>query len=381
MLKIEEQIFAILEKSNNILITFTKEHNGDHISSALALYSFLQNMGKNTEIVCDNFYIKDRYKFLPKIEKINQNLGKNKNFIISLNTSKTEVDSLNYEKNRDSLKITIKPKNGYFTKEDLSVPQSTLNNDLIFIIGSPDLDSLGKIFEDNAGFFYHTPIINIDNSPENENFGQINLINLTAGSVSEIIFSLLSGKNFADKYNIDEKTAEIILTGIIDGTNSFKSPQVTPQTLNFVSRLISLGADREKIVKNLYQIYSVDNLKLWGRVLARLKESADCKLVWSLVTAEDFIKTNTNEFHIHGVIDELIINMPKIKIIALFYQDTKDNIKIILRNKSKIDLMPNLSKFNPKGNNKIIKISLPQKKLLEAEKEVIEKLKEVLIVS
>jgi bifunctional oligoribonuclease and PAP phosphatase NrnA len=376
MLEIEEQFFTAIDNSKNVLIAFPKSCAGDAISSSLALYFFLKKLNKNVTITCDNFKPLEKFDFLPGMEKIKPEIKEDKEFIISLNTSKIKVDSLKYEKEDGSLDIIIEPKEGNFTSKDVSFSGTSSGYDLIITISSPDLESLGKIFENNADLFYNTPIINIDKSPSNEQYGQINLVKLASSSVSEIVYSLLTSK---DKSSVDEKIAELILTGIIDDTNSFKSLSVTPYTLTAVSKLISLGADREKIVKNLYQVYSVDNLKLWGRVLARLKEKNDGRLVWSLLTKEDFAKTKTGENDINGVIDELIIHMPKIEIACLFYQDPKGQIKVIIKNRGEGELMSVLEKYNPSGNNKIIILSFNNKGLIDTEKEIISILNQSLV--
>ena len=376
MLEIEEQFFTAINNSKNILIAFPKSCAGDSISSSLALYFFLKKLNKNTTIVSDDFKPLEKFKFLPGIENVKSEIKQNKEFIISLNTSKTKVNSLKYEKNDDSLDVIIEPKNGNFKAEDVSFLGVSDTYDLIITISSPDLESLGKIFENNADLFYNTPTINIDKSPSNEQYGQINIVKLASSRVAEIIYSLLVFKNKSD---IDEKIAELILTGIIDNTNSFKSLSVTPYTLTTVSKLISIGADREKIVKNLYQVYSVNNLKLWGRVLARLKDDKEGRLVWSLLTKEDFTKTKTGENDINGVIDELIIHMPKIEIACLFYQDLNGNIKAIIKNRGKEELMNILEKYSPSGNNKIIILNFINKGLIDTEKEIISILNKSLV--
>ncbi len=376
MLEPQEQIFSLIKKSRNILIAFKKNYNGDAVGSSLALYRFLRSQRKNVDIVCDNFTPKNKFNFLPDISKIKNQLEKNKKFIIQINTSQTKAESLQYEKEENHLDIIIEPRQGCFTQNDVTIIEPKLKYDLIFILDSPDLESLGKVFEDNADFFYNTPLINIDHSPENEHFGQINLLELTSSSTAEIIFFLIKKVSSA----IDEKTAEALLTGIIDCTDSFKSLSVTPKTLTAVAELISKGADREKIIKNLYQIYSVNNLKLWGRALARLKEDMGKKLVWSLITKEDFLKTNTDENCLNGIIDDLIINMPEIKLAVLFYQDKDNNVNVIIKNKNKIDVLPFLSEYSPeKKNNGIITFTVFGKSLLETEKNVIKLLKKALV--
>lgn len=373
MLNINQQIFNIIEKHENILIIFQQNYSGDAISSALALSMFLRESGKNIDVVCENFKLKEKFQFLPNVKDIKSDLRRSKNFIINIKTDNADVDSLRYEKKDGFLNIIIEPKRGLFSAKDVVMPEKNFEYDLIITLNAPDLDSLGDIFADNAHFFYNTPIINIDYLPSNENFGQINLVELTSSSISEIIFFLLQEQG---KGKISEQIAELILTGIIDATNSFKSLNITSRTLNSVAQLISIGADREKIVKNLCQIYSVNLLKLWGRVLARIKDDADKGIAWSLITAEDFIKTGTDETHLEMIIDELIMNIPNLNVAALFYKNKNDEVKVILRNRSQTDIMPVASQSDYRGSNNLLILSSPDRSLIETEKTVIEKLKQ-----
>ena len=64
--------------------------------------------------------------------------------------------------------------------------------------------------------------------------------------------------------------ATALLAGMIAATNSFQSPQVTPQTLELASQLIVRGADRQKVIESLYRTKDIDTLKNWGKVLSRL---------------------------------------------------------------------------------------------------------------
>ncbi|MCK5459841.1 hypothetical protein KAI52_01880 [Candidatus Parcubacteria bacterium] len=373
MLNTNQQIFNIIEKHENILIIFQQNYSGDALSSALALSMFLKKLGKNVDIVCENFKLKEKFQFLPNAKEVKSNLIRSKNFVINIKTDNAEVDSLRYENRDGFLSIIIEPKHGLFGAKDVAMPEKNFEYDLIFTLNTPDLDSLGNIFEDNAHFFYNTTIINIDYLPGNENYGQVNLIELNSSSIAEIIFSLLQEKS---KEKISEQIAELILTGIIDATNSFKSLNITSKTLNSVAKLISIGADREKIVKNLCQIYSVNLLKLWGRVLARIKDDASKGIAWSLITPEDFIKTGTDESHLELIIDELIMNIPKLNAAALFYKNRDGEVKVILKNRSQIDIMPAVSQFDYRGNNSFLTLSSPDKSLIETEKAVIEKLKQ-----
>ncbi|MFH1773209.1 MAG: DHH family phosphoesterase [Patescibacteria group bacterium] len=371
MLTQEQQIFEQIKKANNILIAFKKTWTGDSISSALALFLFLKKLKKNVEIITEQPSPNHLYSFLPAYTEIKNNLDSLRKFIISLDITNTKVNQIKYKQEENKLDFIILPKNGSFTADDIKSYSGDFKYDLIITVDLPDLESLGKIYDNNMEFFYQTPIINIDHKSDNEAFGQINLIELTAVSTSEILFSLF--ESFSRDL-IDENIATCLLTGIIAETKSFKTSNITPRALLTASQLISIGARREEIVNQLYRSRNLNILKLWGRVLARLNSTLDNKLIWSTINYADFTKTNCEEKNLIDAIDELIVNIPQAKIIAIIYEQPVINSKlqtnIIIYSTKNIDSLDLLKEFNPTGtkNLAIVKFDLS---LIETEKTII----------
>lgn len=384
MLTTDQQIFEQIKKAKNILITFDKTWNGDSIASALAFYLFLKKLDKKVEIAAEKFDQGSLFNFLPTYGNINYSLNNLRKFVISLDTINTKVEKIKYKIKDNTIDFIIYPKEGFFTHEHVKSNYDKYKYDLIIVLDTPDLESLGKIYEEDTEFFYQVPVINIDHHVDNEEFGQINNVELTAISTSEILFNLFS------KYSrdlIDHEIATCLLTGIISKTKNYKTQNITPGVLQASSQLIAMGADREKIVNRLYRSRSIDVLKLWGRVLARLTGSKNNKLIWSILTDADFQKTNTNENDLNEVIDELVINIPEAKIVILFYEinghsnsseekNTTGEIKTkaliySIKNANSLDLV---KKWNPAGTKSIAKIIIP-KNIKDAETEVINHVK------
>ncbi|MBI2415582.1 MAG: hypothetical protein HYV33_02890 [Candidatus Kerfeldbacteria bacterium] len=315
----EGQIAALLQQYSSILVCLPAKPTTDAIASGLAMYSLLQKLGKNAKVVAAGFALPSNHRFLPKSAEIQHDLTALKKFVIGLDISRTKVADLNYDIQGDRLNIYVAPKNGYFTVSDVSTSSTDYEFDLIITLDARDLDSLGKVFEDNAEFFHHTPLINIDHHPGNEHFGQVNQVKVTATSISEIVFELME---HIDAQLVDEYIATNLLTGIISKTKSFKTNTVTPRSLAIASHLIASGARREDIVKNLYQTKSLNMLQLWGRTLTRLQADTDHKIVWSILREQDFIETNTGPYDLEQVIDELIVNTPDAENVYLIYQHT-----------------------------------------------------------
>jgi len=370
-----QQIFELTKKSRSILIAFKKDWTGDSLSSALALAKILKKIDKRVGIVCQDFEPSTSVSFLGATEIKNKIEGLQK-FVISIDTSKTKVGEFYYDNTSDKLNIYLSPQTGQFKPEDVSAKIATYEYDLIFVINSPDLESLGSIYNNHSDFFYSTPKVNIDNSNKNEYFGDINIVDLTSSSTAEIIYNLI--KNF-DENLIDDNIATDLLCGIIVNTKNFKTLNVSPQTLNTASLLITKGARREQIIQNLYQSRFLSTLKIWGRILSRLNNDLDDKLVWSTISNQDFLETATSYNEVIEVIDELIISMPKTEVIVLIYErrETSD-LECVVYSAKNLDSLLITRKFNPYGNAGIAKFNLNNITLVEAERLIIEEIKQKL---
>jgi|SRR3989344_1046996 len=313
----EQQILESINKANRILIALPQNLNGDGLGAGLALFDFLKKLDKQPEVVCAGNGFAP-FRFLPKISEIKKELDSFQSFVVSLKTANAQLDELSYEVKPDRVDIFLKPKSGKFSADDLTFRSAKFPYDLVITLDCPSLEHLGAIYEKNTDLFFETPIINIDHHPVNEHYGQINLVDLTATSTSEILAVLI--ENFEEGL-IDEEIATALLTGIIVETNSFQHPKTTPKAFLKASALVSRGARQQDIIKELYKTKNISMLKLWGRALARLREVPELGLTYSLVNHNDFIKSGAAEQDVLGVMKELVGNLSGRKII-LFLAET-----------------------------------------------------------
>ncbi|MFA5070260.1 MAG: DHH family phosphoesterase [Patescibacteria group bacterium] len=369
-----KQAIDITKRASNVVIVLPNNPTTDAIASSLALFLTFEKLNKKAKIVCSEFSLPPSHNFLPKSAEIFSELTTLRKFIVSLDVSRTKVEELSYDidKDKNKLNIFITPKNGFFEERDLTTSAGMYEYDLIYVLDAIDLDTVGKLYDNNAEFFYHTPIINIDHNPANDFFGQINLVDITATSISEIIFELIKEMG-ADILN--EQIATNLLAGIISKTKSFRTTSVTPKSLAIASHLVASGARREEIIKNLFQTKNIATLKLWGRVLARLKEGVEHRLVWSLVSRHDFEESGASDDHLIGVIDELIINTPLAEVVALLYEAEDKKIKGIVYSTKQIDGFRLFREYNPGGTKDFTRVELPAADLAAAEKKILERVK------
>jgi nanoRNase/pAp phosphatase (c-di-AMP/oligoRNAs hydrolase) len=321
MLTLEQQIFKQIEKSENILIVFNADWNGDAVASALALLLFLKKIGKQVEIAADinqadQSKQKDSslWRFLPSYNNIQTALKNLRKFIVSLDISQATINQIKYTVDGQKLNFIISPEKGWFSPEDISSSSSGFKYDLIFTIDTPDLESLAAIYDNNVEFFYKTTIINLDHQAGNEEYGQINYIDLNVASTAETLFQLLKQR---EEEILDEDIATCLLTGIISKTKNYKSANLTPRTLLTSSKLIGLGARREEIINQLYRSRPLSVLKSWGKILNQLQTDNDKRLIWSLLEGKDAEALNEEALDPEELVEEIITSIPEAKLILI----------------------------------------------------------------
>ncbi len=371
-----QQLQQLLEQKKHILITFRKNGTGDAIAAAVALALFIRQLDKHADIVVDNFSLPRNFQFLKLAKNIKPAFHDLQKFVISVDVAKTGVKELSYDTKNNTLRIFITPKKGFLTRENVKTAQSDFRYDLILIVDTPDLESLGNVYTNNTELFYKTPIVNIDHHAENEQFGQVNITDMTVTATTEVLFHVL--KKLGDAY-LTPKLATALLAGIIANTRSFKTEHIKPQTLHTASSLIAIGADREYIVQNLYRTRTIASLKLWGETLRRLQYDNTTGLVWSTLTHDDFIRSGGNENDLYEIIDELITNSPEAKIIVLIHEhatvDNEISIHVLVHVTKNFNAKKLLAQFKPKGDTVQASCIINNKNLKETEELIVTELK------
>jgi phosphoesterase RecJ-like protein len=361
-----QQVLEQLKKAERPLIAFRKQWTPDAAASAVALFSVLKGMGKRPEMVCDGFSPAPNLGFLPHLKQVRPEMTGLRRFIISVDTAKSRIGELSYEAKDGFLHIYLTPKTGSLEAGHVKLGSTDFQHDLIVTVDTPDLASLGTLREQAAEFFFQTPIVNLDHSPANEQYGQVNLVDPTAASVCEIVYLLAKDLGQA----VGEELATALLAGTVAKTRSFKTGTLTPRTLTVSSELVSLGAKRDLIVASLYRTKTIPTLKLWGRALARMKSDPTQKVVSTVLTRQDFAMAGSEESVLTDVIDELIVSAPDAETIVLLYERADGQVCCLIRNDIRRNADRLTAPWGGTGGRAQAQCFLKGKTIAEAEQEV-----------
>lgn len=359
-----------IQKANKIIIFPSSQFSPDSIAGSFAMYFFLKKIQKDVSIYLDKD-VPEKLSFLQSPKNIIQDLSGSRDFIIIFNTKKNKIMGVETEEGEEEYKIKVTPQKGSIHPKDFSFIPAEFKYDLIINIGVPTLESLGQTYFENTDLFFEVPKINIDSHADNDNYGQINFSDMTASSACEIIAEILL-ENFES--SLDKKIAQNLLTGIISSTESFQKSNTTPASMMLAAKLMKYQADQSEIIRYLYKTKSLPFLKLWGRVMARLNNNKEKNVVWSLISAEDFVQSRASEKDLPFILEEIQKNFSSGQIFAIFYSgsDGKIKAKINFQNEKSAN---EICKAYNLESRKNIKIEYEKNNLLEAEKDFLEKLK------
>ena len=339
----------LINRSQDIFILPSKNLQGDNLGASLSLFYTLKKLNKNVNVFIEN--IPEKFQFFNDFQTNNS-----KEFIISLNSAQKEVEQLRYENNEQNLKIYLTLRKGEIQEKDIKLntvmkdpnftqTKSDKQPDLLVVLGTESLDNV-KCSQQNFQNIFETPILNIDNQPSNENFGDVNLIDMTS-SLSEISLELIKT---IEKNAISKDIATYLLAGIIWSSQNLQNPKTRPKTFETASWLIEKGAEHQEIIRHLYKTKPISSVKLFGKALEKLKFYAQNKLYLILLEARDFQESGTTQKDLGFIIEELKTNFripcvntsdllilwenknPEHFVKGIFYSSNADSIEKILGN-------------------------------------------------
>ena len=183
-------------------------------------------------------------------------------------------------------------------------PDPSAEYDLVVILDCGALDRIGAVAARHAELFERLPRVIIDHHASNDAAGDADWIDPRAAATCEMV-ALLTARLGVDPAADGGWLATNLMAGIVMDTATFAHPNATPRTLAVAAWLVEAGAPLSDISRRLYRSKPDAQLRLFGRILARLETADDGRIVWSSVTDADFVETGAERSYSEGLIDLL----------------------------------------------------------------------------
>ncbi len=328
---------ALIRQHERILVIPHANVDPDGLSSALAIFTVLREMGKDITVICPDTP-PESLQFLPGFNRLSREIEESRNFVITINLKEgVEVDTLQYAVEDQRVNIVVVPRKGRIQQSQISFGEGEGRYDLIVTVDTADLALLGSLYTDHVDLFSAIPVLNIDHHISNTRYGQLQLIDPTAASATEVLYGWFRSVPEWDAL-ITPDLATLLLTGLITDTRSFQNPNTTPKSLEVAAELLERGARQQEIIRHIYKTKPLSTLKIWGRALNRIQVDPVARIVWSAVSREDLLEMGASSKETHGILDELISTVPDADVHVLFTELEEGGLKASMRSSAAVDV-------------------------------------------
>ena len=238
----EAKNICVIPSQGTSLHPASQNSEPESLTAALALFYTLKEMGKNVNLIAEEF--PGTLQFLvPPLDYISSP----KNFVISIPKNVAEISQIYYEKHEENVKIHVTMDKGRIKKEDIAFYYENAKPDVIITVGIQDFQKTleGKL--DSFGFLLGSPVINIDNRAENLKFGQVNMVE--DNSLPQITMGVIK---IIGAGAVGAPAANCLLAGLILHYENFQNPATAPEVFELCAALMKQGADRKNILGHIY---------------------------------------------------------------------------------------------------------------------------------
>ena len=197
-------------------------------------------------------------------------------------------------------------------------------------------------------------IVNFDHHATNERFGAVNVVDVKASSTAEVVYDFLRTVG-AD---IDREIATCLLTGIVTDTGSFSNPATTDSALEAASDLVRRGAKMQEVSTKLMRNKSLTSLRLWGKVLARLKHNDALGVASTAIFAEDLAEEGIDEEHVEGI-SNFLNQFLDAKVVLVLKELPDNKVKGSFRTAEDIDVSAPAKILGGGGHKKAAGFTVP----------------------
>lgn len=293
-----QDLHSLIKKHQTFAISTHVNPDGDAIGSELALYTYLNKLGKTVKIY-NTDPVPKKYQFLPNWEKIAN----------------------------AQAAIEFSP-------------------EVFLILDASSLDRIGNFL--SKRLIPIIAVVNIDHHITAQEFGDYNIIIPTASSTAEIIYKFLE----YTQTEIEPDSALCLYAGIMFDTGCFRFSNTTPETLRIAADLIELGDFApDEVYTKIHEQLPLGKIHLLGQTLRTLNLSNDGNIAWILVTQAMLRDTKTTLDDIEGFVNQIqAIEGVEVAFCASELPD--GNTKISLRSEGKVDVAALAAEFKGGGHER-----------------------------
>ena len=176
-------------------------------------------------------------------------------------------------------------------------------------------------------------ILNVDHHPDNQRFGDTNLIEPKAAATSEVVYQLFKKL----KKPIVRDAAISLYAALVTDTGSFHYENTREQTFLMAADLVRSGTNPKEVSQAIYENRPESSLRILGLAIQKMRKTKGGALVWSTLTPSMMREARADDQDINGIIDTLR-SIDRTEVAVLFRQTDAKKVKVNFRSKTYVNV-------------------------------------------
>jgi len=197
--------------------------------------------------------------------------------------------------------------------------------DLVLALDAGGPDRLGRVLTERPK---GARIVNIDHHVSNDGYGDLNWIDGKAAAVGEQVYLLLKEGGYA----IDPVAAQCLLVALVTDTGRFCYSSTTPRTLEIAASLVRLGAEPDRLQRELYASVGFEVLRLHARATDVIELRCQGRVAILTLPPGYGREFGVDDEDVKDLID-VLISIKGVVVAALFRGLAEGGTKVSLRSK------------------------------------------------
>ncbi|TAK26217.1 MAG: hypothetical protein EPO26_00680 [Chloroflexota bacterium] len=215
--------------------------------------------------------------------------------------------------------------------------------DALVSVDAAAAERIEPVASSNRDLFGAVPLLNIDHHASNPGFGAEQIIDPSAASVCELLFSV-----FLDlKWDISPVVARCLLTGVISDTRGFRTLNTTAHSLKVAGDLIERGAPLTAVSDSVHKYRRANQLPVWADVLARSRHENG--LLWSHLREDEALQRGIPLAELDGIVG-FLADTRDASVAVLFTVHTDGRVRVSLRSDGSVDVSAIAAKWGGGGH-------------------------------
>ncbi len=291
---IVDQIIDVLKKGRSFCLSGHQNPDADVVGSALAMESLLKRLGPNKKIDILAFgHPPKLFSYLPGFDRIK----------------------------------SVKKADGHY--------------DVCIVFECSGADRMGNIIDFDSQV---ETVINIDHHLHNPNFGDINWVEPTTSSTSEMIFKIFERANVP----VTKENALCLYTGLVADTGCFKYGNTNVQTHDIGGKLIAAGAPVAQISETMYMGRSWASFQLWSKALANVKFYCDRRVAVQTIPEALYSELGASPEDTEEIVNSGL--QLGSAVVSILLKEKSPEVKVSLRSKGNWNINEVAQKFGGGGH-------------------------------